>query len=77
MGQANGHSSSPTTEKVESESPIEMEMKREESRASMSYVRPAPLLRETEGPEAPSALQTLRMDGCSLRPNSLEALGES
>jgi hypothetical protein len=77
LGQPNGHFGNPSSEKVESESPTEMEMKREESRASTSFVRPAPLLREVEGPEAPSALQTLRMDGCALRPNSLEALGRS
>lgn len=76
IGQLNGHSDTSTAEKVDSVLPTEIEMKREESRASTSFVRPAPLLREVEGPEAPSALQTLRMDGCALRPNSLEALGK-
>lgn len=39
------------------------------------FVPSAPLLKEKDGPELPAALQTLRMDGCGLRANVLEALG--
>lgn len=44
-----------------------------------SFIPPAPLLREGEEAEAgkPSAVQTLRMDGCGLRANVLESLGTS
>lgn len=61
-------------EKVDS--PVEDDFHTEDERQRTSYVRPAPLLKESEGPEAPTALQTLRMDGCAFRANVLEALGE-
>lgn len=40
-----------------------------------SFGRYAPYLKEAEAFDAPSAVQTLRMDGCALRANVLEALG--
>jgi len=49
----------------------------EERKASYgSFGRYAPYLKEAEGSDAPSAVQTLRMDGCNLRALVLEALGE-
>ena len=42
-----------------------------------SFGRYAPYLKEAEGSDAPSAVQTLRMDGCNLRALVLEALGQS
>jgi len=42
-----------------------------------SFGRHAPYLKEAEGSDAPSAVQTLRMDGCNLRAFVLEALGKS
>jgi protein phosphatase 1 regulatory subunit 37 len=42
------------------------------------YIPPAPLLKEHDDEtSAPAAVQTLRMDGCGLRPAVLETLGES
>jgi protein phosphatase 1 regulatory subunit 37 len=41
-----------------------------------SFGRYAPYLKEAEGSDAPSAVQTLRMDGCNLRAFVLEALGQ-
>jgi protein phosphatase 1 regulatory subunit 37 len=41
-----------------------------------SFGRYAPYLKEAEGSDAPSAIQTLRMDGCNLRAFVLEALGQ-
>jgi protein phosphatase 1 regulatory subunit 37 len=50
----------------------------EERKASYgSFGRYAPYLKEAEGSDAPSAVQTLRMDGCNLRAFVLEALGQS
>jgi hypothetical protein len=49
----------------------------EERKASYgSFGRYAPYLKEAEGSDAPSAVQTLRMDGCNLRAFVLEALGK-
>jgi hypothetical protein len=42
-----------------------------------SFGRYAPYLKEAEASDAPSAVQTLRMDGCAFRANVLEALGTS
>lgn len=53
------------------------EEKVEERKASYgSFGRYAPYLKEAEGSDAPSAVQTLRMDGCNLRAFVLEALGQ-
>lgn len=41
-----------------------------------SFVPPAPLLRDHEETSLPTAVQTLRMDGCSLRNAALELLGK-
>lgn len=68
------HSDLLTSEKVES--PVDEDARTEDERGPTAYVRPAPLLKESEGPEAPTAIQTLRMDGCALRANVLEALGK-
>ena len=49
----------------------------EERKASYgSFGRYAPYLKEAEGSDASSAVQTLRMDGCNLRAFVLEALGQ-
>jgi protein phosphatase 1 regulatory subunit 37 len=56
----------------------EKEEEVEERKASYgSFGRYAPYLKEAEGSDAPSAVQTLRMDGCNLRAFVLEALGQS
>jgi protein phosphatase 1 regulatory subunit 37 len=55
----------------------EKEEEVEERKASYgSFGRYAPYLKEAEGSDAPSAVQTLRMDGCNLRAFVLEALGQ-
>lgn len=41
-----------------------------------SFIPPAPLLKEAENEATPAAVQSLRMDGCLLRANVLEALGK-
>ena len=48
----------------------------EESTAYGSFMPPAPLLKEVEDEARPAAVQSLRMDGCALRANVMEALGE-
>lgn len=61
---------------VAAEKEAEEEVK--ERKASYgSFGRYAPYLKEAEGSDAPSAVQTLRMDGCNLRAFVLEAFGQS
>jgi len=64
--------------KEEAEEPeLVWEEEVEERKASYgSFGRYAPYLKEAEGSDAPSAVQTLRMDGCNLRAFVLEALGQ-
>jgi hypothetical protein len=63
-------------DKAEPEDQVE-EPEVEERKASYgSFGRYAPYLKEAEGSDAPSAVQTLRMDGCNLRAFVLEALGK-
>jgi protein phosphatase 1 regulatory subunit 37 len=65
-------------DEVEEPEPEKEEEQVEERKASYgSFGRYAPYLKEAEGSDAPSAVQTLRMDGCNLRAFVLEALGES
>lgn len=47
------------------------------SSAYGSFVPPAPLLRDHDDEQLPSSVQTLRMEGCSLRNAALELLGKS
>jgi protein phosphatase 1 regulatory subunit 37 len=62
--------------KEETEEPESVTKEEEERKASYgSFGRYAPYLKEAEGSDAPSAVQTLRMDGCNLRAFVLEALG--
>ena len=41
-----------------------------------SFVPPAPLLKDGDRDGWPAAVQTLRMDGCGLKANVLESLGQ-
>ncbi|ORY32099.1 hypothetical protein BCR39DRAFT_524149 [Naematelia encephala] len=41
-----------------------------------SFIRPAPLLKETDEGIVPAAVQTLRMDGCNLKGAVLESLAQ-
>jgi protein phosphatase 1 regulatory subunit 37 len=77
-------SSGPATEPEAKEAAEDPELERkeeeevEERKASYgSFGRYAPYLKEAEGSDAPSAVQTLRMDGCNLRAFVLDALGQS
>lgn len=49
---------------------------KEERDSYGSFIPRAPLLKEAEDEARPAAVQSLRMDGCMLRANVLEALGE-
>jgi protein phosphatase 1 regulatory subunit 37 len=74
-----GAAPEPDLKPEESEEPESetKEEKVEERKASYgSFGRYAPYLKEAEGSDAPSAVQTLRMDGCNLRAFVLEALGQ-
>ena len=42
-----------------------------------SFILPAPLLREADDEAKPASIQSLRMDGCALKANVLESLGQS
>ena len=71
-------SESEIKEEAEQPEPEKEEEEVEERKASYgSFGRYAPYLKEAEGSDAPSAVQTLRMDGCNLRAFVLEALGQS
>jgi hypothetical protein len=61
-------------EEVKQEVNGEVEAERKASYGS--FGRQVPYLKDAEGSDAPSAVQTLRMDGCNLRAFVLEAFGE-
>jgi hypothetical protein len=42
-----------------------------------AFIPPAPLLKEQDVPSTPASVQTLRMDGCGLKPAILETLGKN
>ena len=63
-------------DEVEAPEPEREEAVEERKASYGSFGRYAPYLKEAEGSDAPSAVQTLRMDGCNLRAFVLEALGQ-
>jgi len=58
------------------EAPDEEGEKINEHSAYGSFIPPAPLLREADDETRPAAVQSLRMDGCGLKANVLESLGQ-
>ena len=70
------------SEDSESETEVEkIEAEKEEEMVEAismygSFIPPAPLLKASTDEDAPTALHTLRMDGCAFRGNVLEALGK-